>query len=112
MEVITTHVNADFDTIASMVAARKLYPGAVIVLPGTQEETVKGFLIQSAFYALEVRKAREIDLSRVITHRLGLEDAPGAYQTFRDKADSCIKVVLKPGDHGHFHAHGGNGREH
>jgi tRNA nucleotidyltransferase (CCA-adding enzyme) len=65
MDVITTHVNADFDTIASMVAARKLYPGAVIVLPGTQEETVKGFLLQSAFYALEVRKAREIDLSRV-----------------------------------------------
>ncbi len=65
MEVITTHVNADFDTIASMVAAHKLYPDAVLVLPGSQEESVKGFLLQSAFYSLEVRKAREIDLSQV-----------------------------------------------
>jgi len=38
----------------------------------------------------------EIDPSFIITHRLKLEDAPAAYKTFRDKADGCIKVVLKP----------------
>ncbi len=38
----------------------------------------------------------EIDPSFIITHRLGLEDAPAAYRTFRDKQDGCIKVVLKP----------------
>jgi threonine dehydrogenase-like Zn-dependent dehydrogenase len=38
----------------------------------------------------------EIDPSFVITHRLGLDDAPGAYKTFRDKQDSCVKVVLDP----------------
>ena len=65
MDVITTHINADFDTIASMMAARKLYPGAVLVLPGSKEETVKGFLLQSALYALEMRKVREIDFSKV-----------------------------------------------
>jgi threonine dehydrogenase-like Zn-dependent dehydrogenase len=37
-----------------------------------------------------------IDPSFVITHRLPLSDAPGAYKTFRDKEDGCIKVVLKP----------------
>ena len=26
MEVITTHVNADFDAMGSMIAAKKLYP--------------------------------------------------------------------------------------
>jgi threonine dehydrogenase-like Zn-dependent dehydrogenase len=41
-------------------------------------------------------EAGEIDPSFVITHRLKLDDAPGAYQTFRDKKDGCIKVVLKP----------------
>ena len=61
---------------------------------------------------LERVEKGEIDLSRVITHRLSLEDAPGAYRTFRDKQDSCIKVVMKPHGNGHFHAHGGNGREH
>jgi threonine dehydrogenase-like Zn-dependent dehydrogenase len=38
----------------------------------------------------------EIDPSFVITHRVKLEDAPSAYNTFRDKEDACIKVVLKP----------------
>ena len=38
----------------------------------------------------------EIDPSFVITHKLKLEDAPGAYKVFRDKLDGCIKVVLKP----------------
>ena len=38
----------------------------------------------------------EIDPSFVITHRLSLDEAPGAYKTFRDKQDECIKVVLDP----------------
>ncbi len=38
----------------------------------------------------------EIDPSFVITHRLSLEDAPKAFQMFRDKQDNCEKVVLKP----------------
>jgi threonine dehydrogenase-like Zn-dependent dehydrogenase len=42
----------------------------------------------------------EIDPSRLITHRLGLDDAPWGYQTFRDKEDDCIKIVLKPGGNG------------
>ena len=38
----------------------------------------------------------EIDPSFVITHTVGLEDGPEMYNVFRDKHDSCIKVVLKP----------------
>jgi threonine dehydrogenase-like Zn-dependent dehydrogenase len=45
---------------------------------------------------LEKVTSGEIDPSFVITHRAGLEDGPGLYQTFRDKEDGCIKVVLKP----------------
>ncbi len=37
----------------------------------------------------------EIDPSFVITHTAPLEDAPKMYDTFRDKKDGCIKVVLK-----------------
>jgi threonine dehydrogenase-like Zn-dependent dehydrogenase len=39
----------------------------------------------------------DIDPSFVITHTVPLEKAPEMYQTFRDKEDGCIKVVLKPG---------------
>ena len=45
---------------------------------------------------LEKITTGEIDPSFVITHRAGLEDGPGLYQTFRDKEDGCIKVVLTP----------------
>lgn len=38
----------------------------------------------------------QIDPSFVITHSVGLEDGPEMYRVFRDKQDSCIKVVLKP----------------
>ncbi len=38
----------------------------------------------------------QIDPSFVITHTVGLSDGPDMYQTFRDKRDGCIKVVLKP----------------
>jgi threonine dehydrogenase-like Zn-dependent dehydrogenase len=38
----------------------------------------------------------QIDPSFVITHTASLEQGPGLYKTFRDKEDSCIKVVLKP----------------
>jgi threonine dehydrogenase-like Zn-dependent dehydrogenase len=39
---------------------------------------------------------RQIDPSFVITHTVGLDDGPEMYTVFRDKQDSCIKVVLKP----------------
>lgn len=38
----------------------------------------------------------EIDPSFVITHTMGLERGPEMYNVFRNKQDSCIKVVLKP----------------
>ncbi len=45
---------------------------------------------------LERIEKGEIDPSFVITHRASLEGGPDLYSTFRDKKDSCIKVVLKP----------------
>ncbi len=38
----------------------------------------------------------QIDPSFVITHEVPLDKGPEMYRTFRDKQDSCIKVVLKP----------------
>ncbi len=41
-------------------------------------------------------EAGEIDPSFVITHHATLEEGPEMYKTFRDKADGCVKVVIKP----------------
>ena len=40
--------------------------------------------------------AGEIDPGAIITHRVPLEKAPEMYETFRDKKDGCIKVVMTP----------------
>jgi threonine dehydrogenase-like Zn-dependent dehydrogenase len=37
-----------------------------------------------------------IVLDDIITHRLGLQEAPHAYEIFCKKEDNCVKVVLKP----------------
>src|SRR5699024_2208674 len=44
MQVIVSHMNTDFDALASMYAAKKLYPKAHVVLPGKLETKVKQFM--------------------------------------------------------------------
>ncbi|WP_018500913.1 zinc-dependent alcohol dehydrogenase [Parafrankia discariae] len=41
-------------------------------------------------------RAKQIDPSFVITHRLSLDEAPDGYSIFRDKEEECVKVVLAP----------------
>jgi tRNA nucleotidyltransferase (CCA-adding enzyme) len=65
MEIITSHTNADFDALASMVAAKKLYPDAILVFPGSQEKSMRDFFLESAFYALEVERLKNIDVDSV-----------------------------------------------
>ena len=45
---------------------------------------------------LRLIETGKIDPSFIVTHTLPLSEAPSAYRMFRDKEDSCIKVVLKP----------------
>ncbi|MBW1867483.1 MAG: CBS domain-containing protein [Deltaproteobacteria bacterium] len=44
MQIITTHKGADFDALASVVAANILYPNAVTVMPGSLNHNVRSFL--------------------------------------------------------------------
>jgi tRNA nucleotidyltransferase (CCA-adding enzyme) len=43
VQVIVTHANTDFDAFAAMLAARRLYPGAVIALSGSLNRNVRDF---------------------------------------------------------------------
>lgn len=65
MEVITTHVNADFDAMASMIAAKKLYPDALLVFPGSQERTLREFFVNSTIYLYDFKRLRDLDLNQV-----------------------------------------------
>jgi threonine dehydrogenase-like Zn-dependent dehydrogenase len=45
---------------------------------------------------LERIRNGEIDTTCVITHTLSLDEAPHGYDTFKNKEEKRIKVVLKP----------------
>jgi tRNA nucleotidyltransferase (CCA-adding enzyme) len=65
LAVITTHLNADFDALASMLAAQKLYPDALVVFPGSQEKNLKNFFINSMAYLFNMVDVSDIDFSKV-----------------------------------------------
>lgn len=98
MEVITTHINADFDSLASMLAAKKLYPQAVLVFPGSTEKNLRDFFIQSSFYVFQTERIRNIDLKAV--RRIILVDTrqPGRIGKF-------IEVVRRPEVELHIYDH-------
>ena len=64
MQVITTHLNADFDCLASMMAAKKLYPQAHLVLPGSAERLVDDFLKEESPH-LKFTRIKDIPLDQV-----------------------------------------------
>jgi len=103
--VITTHVNADFDAFASMLAAQKLYPDAVAVFPGSQEANLRNFFIQSMVYLFNLVSMKDIDLESI--DRLVLVDTRqpsriGRLAAILDRPDLEIHVYdhhpAAPGD--------------
>lgn len=87
MDLITTHLNADFDGLASMVAARKLYPGAALVLPGGAQQDLRDFL---AVHDLGLARLKDVPLDQVA--RLIVVDTREA-----DRLGPLKALVGKPG---------------
>lgn len=98
MEVITTHINADFDAMASMIAAKKLYPDAVLVFPGSQEKTLREYFIKSTVYIYGFRRLRDLDLSQVT--KLILVDTRQASRIGR-----FVEILERPGMEIHLYDH-------
>jgi nanoRNase/pAp phosphatase (c-di-AMP/oligoRNAs hydrolase)/CBS domain-containing protein len=64
MQIITTHKNTDFDALASMIAAKVLYPEAVCVLPKMVNPNVRAFLsIHKDIF--DMHSPAEIDFDKV-----------------------------------------------
>ncbi|MFA6141694.1 MAG: CBS domain-containing protein [Candidatus Omnitrophota bacterium] len=68
MDLITTHINADFDALGSLVAAKKLYPNSRLMLPGSQEKAVREFLsLAKELVVFESeRECRLYDVTRLV----------------------------------------------
>ncbi len=70
--IITSHTNADFDAIASMLAAQKLYPEGVVIFPGSQEKSLRDFFVSSMSYLFNMENTKNIDFS--LTQKLIVVD--------------------------------------
>ena len=66
MQLITSHLNTDFDSLASMIAIQKLYPDAVICPPGSMSRKVRDFMAkQGRPFASRLMKPKKIPLDEV-----------------------------------------------
>lgn len=68
MDIIVTHENADFDAIASTIAAQKLYPEATIVLGRRVGRVVRDFLAlhKDRFKTIWSTDLKQEEVSRMI----------------------------------------------
>ncbi|MBI5875637.1 MAG: CBS domain-containing protein [Deltaproteobacteria bacterium] len=98
MQVITSHINADFDTLASMLAAKKLYPDAVLAFPGSLEKNLRDFFEKSTFHLFEVEKIKNIKLDDIT--RLILVDIRQAA-----RIGKFAEILKKPGLDIHIYDH-------
>ncbi|MHB8278661.1 MAG: CBS domain-containing protein [Candidatus Humimicrobiaceae bacterium] len=65
MEIIVTHLASDFDSFAGMVAAKKIFPAAEIILPTSLNQNVREFMILHEDDLPQFREISDIDLSEV-----------------------------------------------
>ena len=98
MDVITTHVNADFDCLGAMVAARKLYPGARLVFSGSQEKSMRDFFLKSTSYALDFTRLKDLEFDKIT--RLILVDCQHSSRIGR-----FAEILTRPGVEVHIYDH-------
>jgi len=107
------HIETDRPT-ALRLAIQACRKGGTVSIPGVYGGYIDNMPLGAAFnkgltlkmgqthvqayqkQLLERIQQGSIDPSRIITHRMSLEDAPHGYQIFKEKEDNCVKVVLKP----------------
>ena len=63
--IITSHANADFDALAAMVAAGKLYPDAVLIAPSILERQNSHPFFDNITYLFKLIQPKECDFSNV-----------------------------------------------
>ncbi|MGH7380235.1 MAG: CBS domain-containing protein [Candidatus Methylomirabilales bacterium] len=97
MELITTHINADFDAVASMLAASKLYPQARLAFPGSLERNVREYFAQMG-EPFPHERLKKLDLTAVT--RLILVDAKRA-----GRLGPLKEVLANPGLEIHIFDH-------
>jgi len=94
VDVIVTHGNTDFDAFAAMLAARRLYPGAVVALSGSLNRNVRDFYRLHA-EALDVAEQGRVELGAIERLIVVETSHPARLGDFERVArDPKVEVVL------------------
>jgi tRNA nucleotidyltransferase (CCA-adding enzyme) len=90
MHIIVTHPNADFDAIASLLGASRLYPEAVPVLPNTLNRNVRDFI---TLYENQLPFVQFNELERKPITRLTLVDTQQTPSLKRLASDAYLHII-------------------
>ncbi|MFP3999829.1 MAG: CBS domain-containing protein [Desulfobacterales bacterium] len=98
LTIITSHTNADFDAVGSMLAAQKLYPGSLVVFPGFHEKSMKNFFVSTMAYLFNMADYRKIEPEGI--DRLVIVDTKQA-----SRIGEVEKLLNRPGMEIHIYDH-------
>ncbi len=96
--MITCHIEADFDALASVVAAHRLYPDAKVFFPGSQEKALRDFTEAGHLPPLPVIGARALDPSAI--RRIIVVDTRRP-----DRIGALGEIAARPGVEVHVYDH-------
>jgi tRNA nucleotidyltransferase (CCA-adding enzyme) len=96
MHIIVTHPNADFDAIASLLGAWRLYPEAMPVLPNTVNRNVRNFI---TLYESQLPFVHLNELERKPIERLTIVDSQQIPSLKGLKAEALVHII----DHHDLH---------
>ena len=98
MDLIVSHVNADFDCLGSLAAAGRLYPDALLCFPGSQEKNLREFSACHADLIPPLVRPKDLDLSRI--SRLIIVDCQQA-----SRIGPFAELIGRPGLEVHCYDH-------
>jgi len=90
VDAILTHENADFDAVAALLGAKKVYPEAVAVLPRRVNRNVREFC---ALYGDVLPFTRQDDLPRGKFREILLVDTQGLPSARGARQDARVQII-------------------
>jgi threonine dehydrogenase-like Zn-dependent dehydrogenase len=99
MEMVKSVRKGGTLSVPGVYADMTIFPMGPFMNKGMSMKTGQTHMHRYLKPLLERVERGDIDLSEIITHRGGLEEGPGFYETFRDKKDGCVKCVMGPSFH-------------
>ena len=94
MEVIISHQSTDFDSLAAMVAAKKIYKDALLVFTGAVEKNVRKFIsvYGDLIEITPIKKIKIVDITKLIIVDTRIKKRIGSFANVLNKRDLEIYI--------------------